>query len=453
MFLHKRTENIVKWMRGYALEPIAITPFIVGALLIVTGVFDQAALVGFFSMLTIFSPLWFPAFLAIIFWILWMHYIRYIFWFNQEYVLLEIQLPQEVEKSPLAMETFLTTLWNAGGETTFLHRIWKGQFRIVWSLEIASNEGKIGFYMHVRKGWRNIVEARLYGQFPEAKVQEVDDYVAKVPFNLDEYSIAGGEYRKGAPQALPIKTYKDFGLDKDPKEEYKIDPISNILELLGQIGKDEYFWLQILIKAHKKDEWYGFYLEDKKHHPHYTVEARKAVEEIMAGAAARAQNVLKASEAVDGKMNALLTDVEKKKIEAIELSQSKLLFECGFRAVYIAKKEKFVGVNAGGIVTLFAGFRSMGYTNSLGIHGGTLFFDYPWQDFKHMRLRAIQKEVFFLYKNRAYFYVPYDQRPQFMTTEELATIWHFPGSAVKTPGLTRVVSRRAEAPSNLPISE
>lgn len=452
MFLHKRSEKVVKWLRGFAFEPIAITPFIILLLLLFMSVFDQAGLVGFFSMLTILSPLWFPVFLAIIFWILWIHYIRYFFWFQQEYVLLEILLPQEVEKSPLAMEVFLVTLWNAGGEATFLHRVWKGQFRPVWSLEIASNEGRIGFYMHVRKGWRNIIEARLYGQFPEAKVQEVDDYAAKVPFNLEEYSIAGAEYRKGAPQMLPIKTYKEFGLDKDPKEEYKIDPISSILELLGQIGKEEYFWYQIILRAYKKDEWYGIYLENKAHHPHYIHEAKAAVEEIMAGASKRAQNVLKASEAVEGKMNALLTDTEKAKIEAIEMSFSKLVFEAGIRVVYLAKKDRFVGVNAGGIVTLFANFRSP-FNNALGITKGTMFFDYPWQDIANRRLNATQKEIFFLYKNRAYFYVPYDQVGQMLTTEELATIWHFPSSVVKTPGLTRVASRRAEAPLNLPTSE
>jgi len=33
----------------------------------------------------------------------------------------------------------------------------------------------------------------------------------------------------------------------------------------------------------------------------------------------------------------------------------------------------------------------------------------------------------------------------------LATIYHFPGADVQTPSLTRVQSRRGNAPSNLPI--
>ena len=38
-----------------------------------------------------------------------------------------------------------------------------------------------------------------------------------------------------------------------------------------------------------------------------------------------------------------------------------------------------------------------------------------------------------------------------MSVEELATIYHIPGTAVVTPNLSRVESNRKEAPANLPI--
>jgi hypothetical protein len=40
--------------------------------------------------------------------------------------------------------------------------------------------------------------------------------------------------------------------------------------------------------------------------------------------------------------------------------------------------------------------------------------------------------------------------PSVMTTEELATIYHFPGKVATTPTLGRIPSKRAEAPANLP---
>jgi hypothetical protein len=57
---------------------------------------------------------------------------------------------------------------------------------------------------------------------------------------------------------------------------------------------------------------------------------------------------------------------------------------------------------------------------------------------------------------RSYFWPPYttqdfSQKHMVLNTEELATIYHFPGSAVRTPNLKRIPSKRADAPSNLPL--
>ena len=299
--------------------------------------------------------------------------------------------------------------------------------------------------------WRNAVETRLYGQFPEAKIMEVPDYTRAIPFNLEEYDITGTEYAKSptVSQATPIKTYIDYELNKDTDTpETKIEPMTHLLELFGTMGKDEYMWLQIIMKARKKDEWYGFY----KSSDFWTESAKAEIEKIMAGAAKRAEAVLKKSEIVEGNVNALLTESEKKHIEAIERSLGKIVFECGIRSVYVGKKEQYKGVNNTGLVRLFDAYRT-GDLNSLGIAGsrGVFSLDYPWQDWANIRRSEMKKKLWFFYQNRAYFYVPYDQVPVFMTVEELASLWHFPSSVVQTPGLARVQSKRAEAPANLPI--
>ncbi len=38
-------------------------------------------------------------------------------------------------------------------------------------------------------------------------------------------SIWGCEFKFTKGDGYPIKTYVDYGLDKDPKEEYKVDPL------------------------------------------------------------------------------------------------------------------------------------------------------------------------------------------------------------------------------------
>ena len=444
--LHETAESLTDWLDNWKFEPIVVTTLWLLFLVGIVNFYDPAALRSTLAMVVGLSPLWLPLYLAIIFWIAWIHYIRFLYWFRDEKILLEIELPPEVEKSPLAMEVIFNGIWNNGRETTFLQRIWKGQFRSVWSFEIASNEGRINFYIHTPRGWKNFIESRIYGQYPEARITEVSDYTNRVPFSLDEYDLWAGEYKKAEPQALPIKTYLDYELDKNTDvPEIKVDPLTNLLELMNNMGKDQYLWAQFIVKARKKDEWYGFYLKWDS----FVDSAREEIKKIMGGAAKRAQEVLKESDIVEGKMNALLTTGEKDRIEAMENSLDKPVFDAGVRVVYVAKKEKFFGLTGAPLFRAFESYRSG--TNELKGIRGLVQFDYPWEDLFGMRKRKVKKDQFFFYKNRAYFYVPYDQSPVFLTTEELASLWHFPGSAVKTPGLSRVPSRRAEAPPNLPI--
>lgn len=450
MFLHHAAEESNKWLDGWHIEPALIAGIGMLFLVPLAWAVDPGAVIATFAALVATSPLWLPVGLFRSFWKAWMHYIRFIFWFKQPMVLLHITLPPEVTKSPLAMELFLTTLANAGGETTFIQRIWKGQYRAITTLELVSNEGRIGYYIHLRAAWKNFVEARLYGQFPEAQVAEVEDYVDAVHYSPETHELWGTEYQKSGKvaAALPIKTYIDWQLDKDPdKPETTIDPITHILEFLGTVGPDEYVWIQIVMKARKGDEWYGFYKGD-----HYTADAAKQIQNITKSAVARVQGII---DDPDAKKRAgergptLMTEGDRDDVSAIERSLGKPVFDCGFRGMYIVKKSRgFDLTRVNNLVLLWSPFNG---GNKLGVTRGKSIFDYPWQDWKDIRRNMISKKLFFWYKHRAYFYVPYDQKPVCMTTEELATLWHFPNSSVKTPALERVPSRRSDAPTNLPV--
>ena len=62
-----------------------------------------------------------------------------------------------------------------------------------------------------------------------------------------------------------------------------------------------------------------------------------------------------------------------------------------------------------------------------------------------------RRRIYEAYRRRSYFYEPFKTRPIVLNTEELATLYHFPGEVVKTPTAPRIPSRRGEAPSNLPV--
>ena len=451
------TDESKNWTPGgYRIETLLISLIGLIALVFVADYLDPMAVKAAGTAVVAISPLWLPLFLAAFFWTTWIEYLRFQFLFRRKMVLLEIQLPPEVIKSPLAMELFLTALWNNGSETSFIQRIWKGQFRVVWTLEIASNEGQVSFYIHIPKDWRNIVESRLYGQFPEAKVTEAEDYTRKVNFNQDEYTWWGTEYQKSKAGAVPIRTYVDYALDKNPDTpEIQVDPLTNILEHFSSIGQGEYLWLQFVIKARKADEWYGFY-KSTETKDSYKNGGRAEIAKMMKAAGERAKALVGEDPEKQAQAQArgltLLTEVERRKVEAIERAMSKLLFECGIRSMYLCKKERFQLVNIGSLVRLFDPFRSGEYFNNINVTRGMSIFDYPWQDFMGIRRNILMKQILFYYRERAYFYVPYDQAPVFFNVEELASLWHFPNSLVNPPGLERVASKRAEAPANLPTA-
>ena len=63
-----------------------------------------------------------------------------------------------------------------------------------------------------------------------------------------------------------------------------------------------------------------------------------------------------------------------------------------------------------------------------------------------------RQEMLDAYKRRAYFYRPYKRKVvMVLNTEELATMYHLPGGVAATPTFTRIESKKAQAPTNLPV--
>src|SRR5690606_13660769 len=88
------------------------------------------------------------------------------------------------------------------------------------------------------------------------------DYTLFFKYDKDAISLWGAEFDLTKPPSYPIKTYFDYGLQANPKEELKVDPLISTLEFLGSISRGEQIWIQILIQAHKTKRKPGsfFYL-------------------------------------------------------------------------------------------------------------------------------------------------------------------------------------------------
>lgn len=404
---------------------------------IVTTYSYVAAVIGF---LADYAYFWGPFALGAIFIKVWMNYIRTDYIASQKYFFIEIKLPREIEKTPLAMETFLYGLWQKPA-STYIEGYWQGKIQPWFSLELVSLGGQLHFFIWGMEKYRNIAEAQLYAQYPNVEIYEAQDYTTGVTADLKRFSIWGTYFKLTNKDVYPIKTYVDYGLDKENTEEpMKVDPLTSVLEYLGSLKGHEQVWIQILIQGHIKRGLIQGHLFKVKD---WTDEAKKEIEAIRKEAGFGQQGVF-----------GMMTKGQQTKIEAIERSIDKYAFDTIIRAFYVTTDVER-GPEPSSIPGLIGAWKqfSSNYLNGFKL-GWFTDFDYPWQDFKRIRRTMYEKSMLRAYKLRSGFQLPYKNyhcKPFILTTEELATLYHFPGSVARTPTLSRIESRRSEAPPNLPI--
>ncbi|MES2470619.1 MAG: hypothetical protein V4526_00065 [Patescibacteria group bacterium] len=400
-----------------------------------------------FNILLTISPIIVCLALAGLFFPIWVRFVRAKFFFKEKYAVIEMKLPKETVKSPAAMELFLMSLHQTSGESTWYDKYWLGKTRTWFSLELVSIEGQVRFFIWTRASWKTFITASLYSQFPGIEIHDVDDYTRSVHWEPKEIAVWGGEFTLTKPDPYPIKTYVDYGLDKDPKEEFKVDPMAPMIEALGTVGQNQQIWIHILVRAHKAEQTKpGFFFKttDK-----WKDDAMAEVNKIMI----RDPKTKLVGTFDDNKhIKPELSPGEQDIIKALERSITKQGFDVGIRFIYVAKKENFT---PGQIPTILGSFKqfSSEHLNGFKPNGKkwVLKFDYPWQDFKEIRQNRQRDQLLQAMKRRSYFFPPFESKPFVLNSEELATIYHFPGQVAPTPTLSRIGSKKVDAPPNLPI--
>ncbi len=409
-----------------------------------------------YKILLILSPILVPILLIYIFGRVWVNYVQLKYISSLKSFLYEIKIPKDIQKSPLAMEIILGAM-QAGGAGSYQEAFLQGKVAGWFSLELASFGGDLHFYIWSSEGkFKDILQAQIYAQYPTVEINILkpdDDYVRKFKYNPDRNSLWGLQFGLSKADAYPIKTYVDYGLDKDQKDEYRIDPMTAILELMGSLGQGQQMWLQILIKKHGEEGWKSHRLKTK---PSWVEAALKEIEKIRLEATPQSKGEFPSFP------NPTKGQVEK--IAAIERSLSKAAFDTMVRGLYLAEKESFNSSYISGLIG------SMKQYNSETLNGFKLKFTTDVSDNfkdwcvifpflnknKDRTIEKFKKQLFNAYRLRSYFYPPYKnyKNPSFvLTSEELATIYHFPGNVSATPTLAKIPSKKSEPPANLPIKK
>ena len=281
------------------------------------------------------------------------------------------------------------------------------------ALEIAvKHTGQdIQFYMAVPRSIEDIFEKQIHGLYPEAQIEQVQDYSVFHPGG----AVMAAYVTQKNNSILSIKTY----------QKLESDPLGEILAGLSKInheGDGEGAALQILFKPSHQDDQRKF--------------AEKVVRQMQQGyqlkdAVQRAKHKPKdpTPEELAKQPPKVVTPFEGEVIKSIQAKASKPWFDANVRLVVSAESEP----RASQLLDILAGALAQFSTT-----------DQNEFSFKKVTGRSL-RSLLFNFSFRMF----NNNQKVLLSSEELASLYHFPVSATSA-NVKFVNSKSAAAPLNLP---
>lgn len=379
-----------------------------------------------------------------------------------KFVLLAIDIPKNNEQTPKAVENIFAALAGTQSAGNLIERFWEGKVQESFSFEIISLEGYIQFLVRTPVQHRDLVEAAVYAQYPDAEITEVDDYAKEyattVRFPNDKYNLWGTEFLLVKDFPYSIRTYPEF---EHSLSQSFLDPMAGLLEIMSRFGPGEQLWIQLVVTPQP---------------PGWGEVAKKVVKELTGQVYTPPPTM--SDKIFGGPMNmisstagmltsAIMTPTEKKKkeedkfsklynmtpgervvMEGIQRKLSKHAFRTKFRMVYLGEKGVFNKPR--GVAAVIGAIQQFNTANANGFKPGKR--SKTGADYFNVKARVAKRQnrILRYYAQRNNYYGD-DIENMLLNTEELATIWHFPVITVKAPMVEKIVSKKVIAPTRLPL--
>ncbi len=373
-----------------------------------------------------------------------------------EYTLLAIDIPKENLQSPKAVENMFDQISGAHSSFGFWDKWWEGKVQAKFSFEIISIDGYVQFLIYTEKRFRDLVEAAVYAQYPDAEITEVEDYTPLAPqeFPNEKYNLWGSEFILSNSDAYPIRTYPFF--EHNLSQDFK-DPMIALLETMSSLKKGENVWIQYVVTM-TGFEWRskiqaeiakitgrggkkgGFFAD-------LTAHLGAFVNDLIAQIGHGAPSEPKKEEKKDDPLMFKLTPGELEKLKALENKMGKTGFQVKMRMIYFAPRSIYSTSRAVsstvGAIKQFAG-----PYNALK----------PEAKFTRTKKFLIRHEPRLARRQRK-IVTAYTKRSNSMgagkgfilCSEELATLYHLPlNVSLHAPTLNKVEIKKAKPPVNLP---
>ena len=440
----------------------------------------------FWWVILLFIILWIP-FLRVWWWVFFPIMLAsqlktiYLWWLNwdfyipaRKWVVLELIPPRENLVPVKAMEDMFSSIWPIADIANF-REIWcdgeldNGPEWCSW--EIVSIEGAIHFYLRVGRHHRRAVEAALFGHYPDMEINEVPDYTKLVPQTVpnDEWDTYGEDWELRKEPVYPIKTYEKFFEPQGERisaEEKRMDPILSLLEAMSKLGPGEHYWAQftsvpIFDKDEPKYRPNGIKIVNKiakrpeKKETTLWQDLSYVAWQIIRGPEKDGESYSWPTEEDEetGERQISLTPGEREIITEMENKLKKTAWRTNIRGIYVAKRDSWVSSNRV-IMRTYMGHFGSDNLNTFGFVTGTRPKVHYFMRRRSAFLRS--RKMFRMSVLRFPPFFP-DRRKScpILSSEELATMYHFPirTTGMIAPSLSKVESKKAGPPPNLPVGE
>ncbi len=257
------------------------------------------------------------------------------------------------------------------------------------AFEIVGKKADIRFYVSAPSRIIDLVEKTIYGYYPNADIQKAEE----PNIFSEEGKVAYASLVQKSSSYLPLKTYRDIPTDS----------LSALTSAISKMDDGEGAMIQVLLRP-IKDNW-------KKEGKSYISETKK--------------------KEADPEKATFKTD--QKTLEKIDEKVSRPGFETALRIVVSAKDKQHAEAHLRNIKTAFSQFNS---------------------DLNSLKAAKIRFKggfmLNFIYKFFPVVNLPYAKTTSVFSSDELASLFHFPNKTVETPHINWLKAKTAPVPADVP---
>lgn len=397
-----------------------------------------------------------------IFWIAWKTYLlmKMIDFVSAiEWTYYEIKLPIETEETPKSMESLFEVAGGIHKNPDFNEKYFDGYLEPWVSFELFCTQQSIRYIMVVPTAHKRLFEGIIYGQYPKADIQEVEDYTLHHSYKdlRKKFELWGADMVLTSDDIYPIKTYPHFEA-KLAEEVPFIDSMQVTVETLTNLEVGEEFWFQMMVRPLDAKVIKDWEKRGEKEIAKISGQAKKEKPGMWANFSAFMLAVpgelltilfrgpIDFEKAKEEKVLRFFNPVDEAKMKGILEKVAGNGYKVKMRLIHIAPVGQLKKPNISRGIGVFKQFTAW-HLN--GIKPDDNKTNGPNFIMRDKRRLWREKTILLNYQWRDFFG---SDSGQMMNAEELATLYHFPVKYVSSPSVRRAKAGKVAPPADLPYA-